>query len=185
MCRPTCPFAPALFGSIVGSAAGASVGAVSGWLLYAVYAVWGGSDANGVALLIFGTLGMGIGGSGGAVGGMVEGWSLGEGKGPAEVSAAKWGAGLGGLWGLQPILWLALRSDLGRCLRFGLAIALVVMMVGAVAGQVGSQAASRVIRAFGLARGSDVAASWRSHSSNLGCIMKPASTGGDETTPAQ
>ena len=150
MCRPTCPFAPALFGSIVGSAAGASVGAVSGWLFYVVYAAWGGSDVQGVALLIFGTLGMGIGGSGGAVGGMVEGWRLGEGKGPAEVSAARWGAGLGGLWGLQPILWLAFRSDLGQCLRFGIGIALVVMMLGAVAGQVGSLVARALVRAFGL-----------------------------------
>jgi hypothetical protein len=162
MCRPTCPFAPALFGSIVGSAAGASVGAVSGWLLYAIYAGSGGTDPQGLAFLVFGTMGMGIGGSGGAVGGMVEGWSLGEAKGPAEHSAARWGAGLGGLWGLQPILWLAFRSDASHAIKFGLGITLVVMTLGAIAGLLGGLTARKTARAFGLVGVSSVSTSWRS-----------------------
>jgi hypothetical protein len=159
MCRPTCPFAPALFGSIVGSAAGATLGAISGWLLYAAYAGSGGADAQGVALLLFGTLGMAIGGSGGVIGGMVEGWSLGQGKGTAEISALKWGASLGGLWGLQPILWLAFKSDVSHFFRFGLGITLAVLALGGVTGLLGSLTARKVVRAFGLVRASDCPAS--------------------------
>jgi len=150
MCRPTCPFAAALFGSIAGSAAGASVGAASGWLLFAAYAGSGGYDAHGVALLIFGTLGMGIGGSGGAVGGMVEGWNLAEAKRTAERAAAKWGAGLGALWGLQPILWLTFSADAATALKFGPRIALAVVVLGAVAGLLGGMAARQVVEALGM-----------------------------------
>ena len=154
MCRPTstCPFAAALFGSVSGSAAGAVVGAIAGWLLSAGYVVSGGVDSLGVAPLIFGTLGMGIGGSGGAVGGMIEGWCLAGGNGPAEGSAAKWGAILGILWGLQPILWLAFQVDAAQTLKFGLVIALAVAPLGAVAGLLGGLTARQVVRAFGVVR---------------------------------
>lgn len=84
MHSPICPFDSALFGSISGSAAGAGVGAVSGWLLYAAYVASDGRDVQRLALLAFGTLGMGVGGSGGAVGGMIEGWGLAEAKGRAD-----------------------------------------------------------------------------------------------------
>lgn len=147
---PTCPFAAALFGSISGSAAGALVGAVTGWLLYAAYVASGGRDAHAFALLAFGTLGMGVGGSGGAVGGMIEGWGLVESRGPADASAARWGAGLGGLWALQPILWLAFTADASTALTTGVGVAAALMGLGAVAGQVGGLAARRVVRAVGV-----------------------------------
>ena len=152
MHRPTCPFAAALFGSISGSAAGAAVGAMTGWLLHAAYAGGGGADAGGVAVLVFGTLGMGIGGSGGAVGGMIEGWGLAGGRGAAEgpASGARWGAGLGALWGLQPILWLTFRVHPGLALRSSLGITLAVVALGAVAALLGSLTARQVVRSSGM-----------------------------------
>jgi hypothetical protein len=154
MHRSACPFAAALFGSIARSAAGAAVGAVSGWLIYAAYAASGGRDVQGFALLAFGTLGMGVGGSGGAVGGMVEGWALVEAKGPAEASAARWGACLGGLWALQPILWLGFTAESSTALAYGTGIAAIVTALGAVAGMIGGLAARSVVRALGVGRAS-------------------------------
>jgi hypothetical protein len=152
MCRPTCPFAAALFGTISGSASGGVVGAVSGWLLHAAYLGSGGDDPQGLAFLVFGTLGTGIGGSGGAVGGMVEGWGLAEGKGSSEAHSARWGAILGVLWGLQPILWLASKGDTGRMWWYGLEITLVVIVLGVIAGLLGGQTARLVVRTSGLVR---------------------------------
>ena len=152
MHRPACPFAAALFGSIAGSAAGAALGAASGWLFYAVYAASVGRDGQGFALLAFGTLGMGVGGSGGAVGGMVEGWGVSEGKGPAEATAARWGAGLGALWALQPILWLGLTAGGSAALVYGAGIAAIVAGLGALAGLVGGLVARSTVRALGVGR---------------------------------
>ncbi|WP_435010967.1 hypothetical protein P12x_002257 [Tundrisphaera lichenicola] len=151
MHRSACPFAAALFGSISGSAAGSAVGAMSGWLLYAAYSTSGGRDASGFALLAFGTLGMGVGGSGGAVGGMIEGWSMVEGPGPTEVSASKWGAILGGLWSLQPILWLAFTTDRATALSFGAGASAIVMSLGAISASLGGLAARSIVRALGIA----------------------------------
>jgi hypothetical protein len=152
MHRATCPFAAALFGAIAGSAAGAAAGATSGWLLYAAYAASAAKDAQGFALLAFGTLGMGVGGSGGAVGGMIEGWALIEAGGPAEAPAAKWGAGLGGLWALQPILWLAFTAETPTALACGAGVAAVLTALGASAGLIGGLAARSVVRALGVGR---------------------------------
>jgi hypothetical protein len=154
MHRPGCPFAAALFGSISGSAAGAAAGAVSGWLLYVAYAASGGRDAQGFALLAFGTLGMGVGGSGGAVGGMIEGWALVEAGSSAEASAARWGASLGGLWALQPILWLAFAVETSTALACGAGVAAVVTALGAASGLIGGLAARSVVRALGIVRAS-------------------------------
>ncbi len=161
MCKPTCPFAAALFGSIAGSAAGAASGAVSGWTLYAAYAISGGRDVGGLVPLIFGTLGMAVGGSGGAVGGMVQGWSLAGSKGPAEASAARWGAGLGGLWSLQPILWLAFTVDPATALRPAAGVAIALVALGGVAGLIGAATAGSVVRAFVVARPPEVPAGKR------------------------
>ncbi len=150
MCRSTCPFAPALIGAIAGSVAGAASGAASGWLAYAVYVNLGGRDVQGFAFLFFGTLGMAVGGSAGAVGGLIEGWGIGRATGPAEASAARWGATLAGLWGLQPILWLAFTADRMTALESGLGIAATVLVAGAFAGLLGALASRRVVRAFGV-----------------------------------
>jgi hypothetical protein len=150
MCRPSCPTAPALFGSIAGSASGAAVGAVAGWLMFVAFWRGGGTDPGGLAILVFGTLGMGIGGSGGAVGGMISGWGLASGKAHAEGTAARWGGGLGALWGLQPILWLATRVDALTTLRSAAEILLAVSALGAVAGVLGALTARQVVRNFVL-----------------------------------
>ena len=150
MCCPICPFASALIGSIAGSASGASVGAVSGWLLYAAYLRSGGSDSQGVAVLVFGTLGMAIGGSGGAVGGLIDGWRFAEGKGPDEGSAEGWGAGLGILWGLQPILWLSFTTDPRTAITSSLVVILAVVSLGASAGRLGGIVARPVVRSFSI-----------------------------------
>jgi hypothetical protein len=154
MQRPACPFASALFGSIAGSAAGAVCGAASGWLLYVAYVAFGGRDAQGFALLAFGTLGMGVGGSGGAVGGMIEGWAVARARGSAEASGARWGGGLGGLWAVQPILWLAFTAEASTALACGLGVAAVVTALGAGAGVIGGLAARPVVRALGVDRAS-------------------------------
>lgn len=146
MHRSTCPFAAALFGSISGSAAGAAFGVASGWILYAPYVALNGWDAHGLIFLIFGTLGLGVGGSGGAVGGMSEGWNESEEGG----SASKWGAALGSLWAFQPILWLAITAPPPIALAFGVGIAAILAGLGGVAATIGGAAARSLGRAFGV-----------------------------------
>jgi len=148
----TCRFAAALFGLIGGCVVGAAFGVFSGWLLYASYVPPCGRHADPFALLAFGTLGMSVGGSGGATGGMIGGWGLAGAGGTARASAARWGAVVGGFWSLQPILWLVLTTRLPSALACGVGVAAVVTALGAASGSLGSLAARSVIGFLGSDR---------------------------------